>query len=57
MWPRGRAARSGDAAREFANRYGAHDAHAGYEALYNNPDVDAVYVATPHTLLSVNNAI
>lgn len=44
------AARSGDSAREFADRYGAHDAHAGYEALYNNPDVDAVYVATPHTL-------
>ncbi|MDJ0657087.1 MAG: Gfo/Idh/MocA family oxidoreductase [Xanthomonadales bacterium] len=44
------AARSGDSARAFAGQYGIATAHAGYEALYANPDVDAIYIATPHTL-------
>lgn len=44
------AARSGDAAREFADQYGAPNSHGGYEGLYADPEVDAVYVATPHTL-------
>ena len=43
------AARDGARAREFADQYGAPHAHAGYQALYNNPEVDAVYVATPHS--------
>lgn len=43
------AARDGDRAREFADRYGATHAHDGYQALYDNPEVDAVYVATPHS--------
>jgi len=43
------AARSGTSAREFANQYDIPTAHEGYEALYRDPDVDAVYVATPHT--------
>ena len=44
------AARNGDAAREFASRYGIPDAHEGYEALYASANIDAIYVATPHTL-------
>ncbi len=44
------AARNGDAARAFADSYAAPEAHAGYEALYENPNVDAVYIATPHNL-------
>lgn len=44
------AARSADAAQEFAARYGAPDAHDGYRTLYENPNVDAVYIATPHSL-------
>lgn len=44
------AARSGDSAREFADQYGIPNSYAGYEALYADPEVDAVYVATPHTL-------
>jgi len=44
------AARNGASARDFADQYGIPDAHEGYDALYANPDVDAVYVATPHTM-------
>jgi predicted dehydrogenase len=44
------AAREGAAARSFADRHGIPDAHQGYAALYSNDQVDAVYIATPHTL-------
>lgn len=44
------AARSGAAAAAFADQYGLAAAHEGYDALYADPEVDAVYVATPHTL-------
>jgi len=43
------AARSGASARTFAEQYDAPTAHEGYDALYADADVDAVYVATPHT--------
>jgi predicted dehydrogenase len=43
------AARSGDRARSFAAKYQIPDAHEGYAPLYENPQVDAVYVATPHS--------
>ena len=33
---------------EFADRFGILRAHGSYEALVADPDVDAVYVATPH---------
>ena len=32
----------------FADQYGAPNRHASYEALSTDPDIDAVYVATPH---------
>ncbi|MCR8669626.1 Gfo/Idh/MocA family protein [Agrococcus sp. HG114] len=41
--------RDGDRARAFAERHGIPRAHAGYEALVADPDVDVVYVATPHS--------
>ena len=44
------AARSGESATAFADRYGIATAHEGYEALYTDPNVDAIYVATPHNL-------
>ena len=44
------AARSGDSAKAFADQYAIPSAHEGYEALYADPDVDAIYIATPHTL-------
>lgn len=34
---------------EFAARHGAGRSHVGYEALVSDPDVDIVYVATPHS--------
>ncbi len=43
------AARDGHRARRFADQYGAPHAHHGYQALFDNPEVDAVYVATPHS--------
>jgi predicted dehydrogenase len=33
---------------EFAARYDVAQRHASYDALVNDPDVDVVYVATPH---------
>ena len=42
------AARDGAKARAFADRFGILTAHAGYEALVHDPDVDAIYVATTH---------
>lgn len=35
---------------EFAARFGIPTAHGSYEALVADPDVDVVYVATPHPM-------
>ena len=40
--------RSAERAERFAAEHGAARAHCGYEALAADPDVHAVYVATPH---------
>jgi len=40
--------RSRDRAGAFAREFGAPTAHGSYEALAGDPEVDAVYVATPH---------
>lgn len=40
--------RSADAAAAFASLHGASRPHGSYAALANDPDVDIVYVATPH---------
>lgn len=42
------ASRDGARAESFAREHGGVRAHAGYDALLADPDVDAVYVATPH---------
>ena len=42
--------RSADGARRAANAFGATTAHGSYEALVSDPQVDVVYVATPHHL-------
>jgi predicted dehydrogenase len=42
------ASRDGDRAAAYAREHGIPRAHAGYEALLADPDVEAVYVATPH---------
>jgi predicted dehydrogenase len=41
--------RSKDSAEAFGDRFGIPHRHQGYEALAADPDVDAVYVAVPHT--------
>jgi predicted dehydrogenase len=41
--------RSHDTATAFAARFDIPTAHASYDALYADPDVDIVYVATPHS--------
>lgn len=43
------AARDGERAAGFAAQYGIPAAHAGYQALFDDPSVDAVYIATPHS--------
>jgi predicted dehydrogenase len=44
------ASRSLDKARKFAARHGGARAHGSYEDLVNDPGVQIVYVATPHTM-------
>jgi predicted dehydrogenase len=40
--------RTGEAAAKFAANYGGIRAHASYEALLDDPEVDVVYIGTPH---------
>jgi predicted dehydrogenase len=40
--------RSNESARAFADQYGIPHAHGSYEDLVADPDVDIVYIATPH---------
>jgi predicted dehydrogenase len=46
--------RGADSAAEFAARYEIPRAHASYEALAADPDVQAVYIGTPHPLHAEN---
>ena len=42
--------RSHESAERFAAAHGVSRAHASYEALVNDPEIDVVYVATPHPM-------
>jgi predicted dehydrogenase len=42
------ASRSADRAQDFARRHGIATAYGAYDDLFADPDVDIVYVATPH---------
>ncbi len=59
----GVASRSLERAQQFADQYNAPHAYGSYEALVNCPELDVVYIATPHsghcknTLLFLNNKI
>jgi predicted dehydrogenase len=46
--------RSQHAANAFAVKFGIARAHASYEALCADPEVDAIYVATPHPMHAEN---
>ncbi len=50
------AARRGHSADAFARQYGIGKSYEGYEALFADPDIDAVYVATPHPLHLENSS-
>jgi predicted dehydrogenase len=43
-----------DSADRFADRFDIPNRHASYEALVADPDVDVVYVATPHPMHHAN---
>ena len=43
-----------DTANRFADRFEIPNRHASYEALVADPDVDVVYVATPHSMHHAN---
>lgn len=44
----GVAARKLADAETFAQKYGAKKAYQGYQAMFDDPEIDAVYIATPH---------
>jgi predicted dehydrogenase len=46
--------RSKAGADRFADRHGISRRHASYESLVSDPDVDAIYVATPHSFHQAN---
>lgn len=43
------AARDGARAEKFAKDYGFQKAYGSYEAMLSDPEVDLVYIATPHS--------
>jgi predicted dehydrogenase len=49
--------RSQASADEFAARFGIPNAHASYEALVEDPEVDIIYVSTPHPFHAANAAL
>jgi predicted dehydrogenase len=49
--------RSQQAADRFADKFGIPNRHASYEALVSDPDVDVVYVATPHPMHHANTLL
>ncbi|HET6569053.1 MAG TPA: Gfo/Idh/MocA family oxidoreductase [Rhodothermales bacterium] len=55
LWAVG--SRSHEKAASFASAHGFRHARAGYEALIDDPDVDVVYVATPHVQHAANSLL
>lgn len=45
----GAASRSKDKALEFSREFGIEKAYGSYQELYDDPDIDLVYIATPHS--------
>jgi len=51
------ASRTQQKADQFADKYQADKAYDSYEALVNDPNIDAVYIATPHALHKENTLL
>ena len=51
------ASRSGATASQFGSEFHIEHCHASYQALADDPDVDVIYIATPHTLHAENAAM
>jgi predicted dehydrogenase len=49
--------RSQESADAFAAKFGIPTAHASYEALVADPDVDIIYISTPHPFHAANAAL
>jgi predicted dehydrogenase len=49
--------RSQESADRFAAKFGIATAHPSYEALAADPDIDIIYVATPHPMHAENSAV
>jgi len=44
-------------AREFAKKFNVSKAYGSYEALANDPEIDVIYIGTPHTFHLENSVI
>jgi len=51
------ASRTQESADEFANKYNIPKAYATYQELADDPDIDVVYIGTPHTFHLENSTI
>jgi len=50
-------ARSIDSANKFADEFGVETRHDSYEKLVNDPNVDVIYIATPHSFHSEHSLL
>ena len=46
-----------ETAQEFGGKYGVARCHGSYEALAADPDVDAIYISTPHPMHKENSLL
>lgn len=46
----GVAARNIESAKKFAEKYKIKNTYEGYQAMFDDPNIDVVYIGTPHTL-------
>jgi predicted dehydrogenase len=51
------ASRNPDAAKQFAREYGIGRAHGSYEELAEDPEIDVVYIGTPHAFHLENSVM
>jgi predicted dehydrogenase len=49
--------RTAESANRFGNEFNVPHRHASYEALANDPDVDVVYIGTPHPMHKENSLL